>query len=225
MDSKRIGTFIAQLRKEQGYTQTVLAEKLNISNRTISKWENGDGMPDITILPDLAKALGVTVDELLNAEKKEIADFKVTEIESKEKINNLFQIIYIISLFLAIFGSILGVVTEVYNIWAFDIIFYNHWEIVFVTLSLFSIVLSALCFSIGIIRLKLTYNKNEIVRIAGKRGFYLAVILSLMPISFIIRLFDVSRFGAYVEIFSFVITILFVLIVSLIWRKLYEKNH
>jgi transcriptional regulator with XRE-family HTH domain len=225
MDSKRIGTFIAQLRKEQGYTQTALAEKLNISNRTISKWENGDGMPDINILLDLAKSLGVTVDELLNAEKKEVADFKVTEIESKEKNNNLFQIIYIISFFLAIFGSILGVITEAYNIWAFDIIFYNHWEIIFVALSLFSIVLSALCFSIGIIRLKLTYNKNEIVRIASKRGFYLAVILSLMPISFVIRLFDVSRFGAYVKIFSFVIILLFVLIISLVWRKLYEKNH
>jgi len=69
MDATKTGAFIAALRKEQGYTQTAFAEKLNISNRTVSKWENGDGYPDITMLPALAEALGVSTDELLLGER------------------------------------------------------------------------------------------------------------------------------------------------------------
>lgn len=83
------GAFIALLRKEKGLTQTALAQKLNISNRTVSKWENGDGFPDITILPEIADILDVTVDELLagkrtqnssksNASPEFICDFKET---------------------------------------------------------------------------------------------------------------------------------------------------
>lgn len=58
-------------RKEKGMTQTALADKLNISNRTVSKWEHGDGFPDITILPKLAQALSVSTDELLKGEKSD----------------------------------------------------------------------------------------------------------------------------------------------------------
>lgn len=72
MNPKVIGSFISDLRKSQGLTQLELAEKLNVSNRTISKWENGDGFPDITILTEIANVLGVTVDELLAGEKKQI---------------------------------------------------------------------------------------------------------------------------------------------------------
>lgn len=71
MDSKKIGVFISELRKELGLTQIALADMLNVSNRAVSKWENGDGYPDVTILPTLAEALGVTVDELLAGEKKD----------------------------------------------------------------------------------------------------------------------------------------------------------
>ena len=74
MNAEKIGVFISSLRKEKGLTQTELAEKLNISNRTVSKWENGDGFPDITILPELSKILGVSVDELLSGEKTDIEE-------------------------------------------------------------------------------------------------------------------------------------------------------
>lgn len=66
MNSKDFGKRVAALRKEKGLTQSELAEKLNISNKAISRWETGEGYPEITILPSLAKELGVTVDELLN---------------------------------------------------------------------------------------------------------------------------------------------------------------
>ena len=53
---------IAKLRKEKGMTKSQLAEMINVSNKTISRWETGEGYPEITLLMPLAKALGVTTD-------------------------------------------------------------------------------------------------------------------------------------------------------------------
>lgn len=223
MDQKKIGEFICKLRKEKGLTQAELSEKLGISNRTVSKWENGDGLPDIAMLPELSKQLGITVDELLSAERKELAELKVTEIESKDKVNNVFQITYIVSLFLGVFGAILGFVTLAYNIWAFNILFYNHWEIMFVAISMFSSITSALCFSIGVIKLKLSYTKEEIIKIAGKQAWILGMILSVLPIMFAIRIVDVSSFGNYKWIFEILFTVLWFIVVLLTRRKLNEK--
>ena len=71
MDPKKTGILIARLRKEKGLTQTALAEKLNISNRTVSKWENGDGYPDISLLFDIAQLFDVSIDEILSGELAE----------------------------------------------------------------------------------------------------------------------------------------------------------
>ena len=68
MDAKKIGAFIAVARRARNLTQQQLAEKLGITNRAVSKWETGQGLPDIVLLPDLAAALGVTVDALLAGE-------------------------------------------------------------------------------------------------------------------------------------------------------------
>ena len=62
------GKLIAELRKKHGLTQQQLADKLNLSNKTISKWESGSGSPDISNLPVLAEAFGISVDELLKGE-------------------------------------------------------------------------------------------------------------------------------------------------------------
>lgn len=65
MEKKTIGGFIAALRKANGYTQQQLAEKLNVSDKTISRWERDECAPEITLLPAMAELFGVTVDELL----------------------------------------------------------------------------------------------------------------------------------------------------------------
>ncbi len=65
MDAKCLGSTIARLRKKKGMTQNELAECLSVSNKAVSKWENGGGYPDITILPKLSESLGVSVDYLL----------------------------------------------------------------------------------------------------------------------------------------------------------------
>lgn len=68
MDCLKVGKYILHLRKELGLTQKQLADTLNISDKTVSKWERGLGCPDISILPDLANALGVTVKNIFLAE-------------------------------------------------------------------------------------------------------------------------------------------------------------
>lgn len=90
MDQEQIGEFIATKRKEKSLTQKELADKLNISEKTISKWETGHGLPEVSNMQPLCKELGITVTELLNGEEtKEIKDDKVVEyIEYKEKKNS-----------------------------------------------------------------------------------------------------------------------------------------
>lgn len=65
MDQKKTGQFIAALRKNRNMTQRQLAEKLDISEKTISKWECGNGLPEVTYMEPLCEILGITVNELL----------------------------------------------------------------------------------------------------------------------------------------------------------------
>ncbi len=64
MDHKFASNFAA-LRKEKGLTQSEVAERLHVSPQAVSKWENGDSMPDISLLPEIAKLLGTSIDSLL----------------------------------------------------------------------------------------------------------------------------------------------------------------
>ncbi len=70
MEAKTIGTFIAALRKANGMTQRDLAERLNVSDKTVSRWERDDGAPDLSLIPVIAELFGVTCDELLRGERK-----------------------------------------------------------------------------------------------------------------------------------------------------------
>lgn len=69
MEKKTMGTFLAALRKANGYTQQEVADKLNVSNKTVSKWECDDGCPEIMMLPVIAELYSVTVDEILKGER------------------------------------------------------------------------------------------------------------------------------------------------------------
>jgi len=69
MNQEKIGNFIKEQRNEKGLTQVELAEKLGVSNRTISKWENGKCLPDYSILKDLCKELDISINELLSGER------------------------------------------------------------------------------------------------------------------------------------------------------------
>ncbi|MBQ7100197.1 MAG: helix-turn-helix transcriptional regulator, partial [Clostridia bacterium] len=69
MERRTIGGFIAVLRKANGMTQKELAEKLNVSDKAVSRWERDECAPDLTLIPVLAEIFGVTSDELLRGEK------------------------------------------------------------------------------------------------------------------------------------------------------------
>ena len=80
MDQIKIGKFIAECRKKNNLTQMQLAEKLNITDRAISKWENGKAMPDSSIMLDLCNELKISVNELLSGEMIEMKEYnKKTE--------------------------------------------------------------------------------------------------------------------------------------------------
>ncbi len=70
MERKTIGSFIATLRKANGMTQKELAERLNVSDKTVSRWERDDGAPDLSAIPVIAEIFGVTCDELLRGERR-----------------------------------------------------------------------------------------------------------------------------------------------------------
>ncbi len=68
MEQAKVGKFIAECRKNKNMTQAELAEKLNITDRAISKWETGKGMPDSSIMLELCNELDISVNELLSGE-------------------------------------------------------------------------------------------------------------------------------------------------------------
>ncbi len=76
MDQIKIGKFIASMRKEQSMTQRQLADVLNISDKTVSKWECGNGMPEVALMLPLCEVLRINVNELLSGERLDGADYQ-----------------------------------------------------------------------------------------------------------------------------------------------------
>lgn len=95
MDQQKIGTFIATKRKEKKLTQEQLAEKLGLTNKAVSKWENGKYMPDVSIIQTLCELLGITVNELLNGEENSQSDEPVIHLLWLVKKLEKFRIIII----------------------------------------------------------------------------------------------------------------------------------
>ena len=76
MDQARIGRFIAERRKALGLTQRRLAEQLAVSDKAVSKWETGHGLPEVSLMPSLCAALGITVNDLLSGEYVSERDYQ-----------------------------------------------------------------------------------------------------------------------------------------------------
>ena len=127
MEQDKIGAFIAQCRKEAGYTQAALGEKLGISDRAVSKWETGKNMPDASLMLELCSLLHITVNELLSGERldpegyQQKAEEHLLELQRLEAVKNRAllslecvialsaTVTYLVMLFAAIFA--------VENIW------------------------------------------------------------------------------------------------------------
>ncbi len=127
MERKTMGAFLAALRKANGMTQQEVADKLNISNKTVSKWERDEGYPEIMMLPAIAELYSVTVDEILRGEKS--AGISVTEnkkAKSEERMKYLIEKASVKLTNSSIISIVLGVVSLVLAYTINDIVYgYN----------------------------------------------------------------------------------------------------
>lgn len=123
MDQQKIGVFLKELRKEKGITQEQLADKFNVSSRTVSRWENGNNLPDLDILIEISDFYEVELREILNGEKKDSSASDVNDTVLKaadytsaetQKTNSRIFICNVIAVLL-IFGTVILRDTELYN--------------------------------------------------------------------------------------------------------------
>lgn len=110
MDQKKIGEFLRTLRKEKGLTQEQLAEEFNVSGRTVSRWETGSNMPDISIISEIADFYEIDIRELIDGERKnepvseeetvskiiEYADGEKTHLSKKVMVSSIVGLICLI---------------------------------------------------------------------------------------------------------------------------------
>lgn len=111
MDQIKIGKFIAAMRREQNMTQRELADRLNVSDKTVSKWETGHGLPEVALMLPLCEIFHITVNELLSGERLDDATyFKKAEenmanlIQEKEEAKKKIVLSVIVALIVVIAG-------------------------------------------------------------------------------------------------------------------------
>lgn len=90
MDAGKLGSFIAQMRKENHLTQAQLAEKLHVTDKAVSRWERGLGYPDMATMEPLAQALGISLTELMMAERKQ--EVLITKDDADTAIGNTVDV-------------------------------------------------------------------------------------------------------------------------------------
>ena len=131
MDQIKIGKFILNCRKENGLTQEQLAEKLGVTSKSISRWENGNTMPDYSLLKDLCNELDINVNELLSGEKIKGNDYmnKSEEnlIKLRKQIDKRKKILKIISYIISAIIIIAFVLNMILNRLLPDD---RHWTII-----------------------------------------------------------------------------------------------
>lgn len=211
MNQIETGTFIASCRKEKGLTQAQLAEKLNITDRAVSKWETGKCMPDSSIMLELCNILDITVNELLSGARIEMNNYeeKVNEnlIELKRKDENSMSKNTIISSIYTI-AMVIGILVCCIC----DIAISG-------TLTWSLIVLSSILF---------TWIASFPVILLGKKGVLvsmIAVSIFIVPFMYILSILtkvnEVFRIGAIMSMISLVfLWIIYILYYHLKERKL-----
>lgn len=187
MDNQKFGRFIRDLRKKANMTQKELGEKLNVTDKAVSKWERGLGFPDITIINLLAETFGITASEVLNAEigKKDTIDVekavqeaveKVTK-EKEKKENRKRKLIKVVK----IVAIIIFVLMLLLQLGYLCIMKPNGYE--YINDSIFYIV-NELIMITGVTFLILQLKKLKIIKTVT---VIIAVILSIINLSFMIN--------------------------------------
>ena len=119
MNQIKIGKFIFECRKKKKMTQEQLAEKLGVSSKSISRWENGNTMPDYSLLKDLCSELDINVNELLSGERIKESDYMIKAEENfinlKKKVDRTVKILDVTSIIVFIIMVVLFFVHMYFN--------------------------------------------------------------------------------------------------------------
>ena len=137
MNQEKIGKFILELRKEKNMTQKELAEKISVTDRAISKWENGRGMPDISLMKPLCDELGISINELISGERIDKIEYldkfeesvldtiNYSQKQIKKTRNKYAAILGMIVLFIIVFGSLF--IVDINRMRNNEPVFFNTW--------------------------------------------------------------------------------------------------
>ena len=180
MNQEKIGKFIANVRKEKKLTQKNLADKLGITDRAISKWENGKSLPDLSLLKPLCDALDITINELLSGEyikekkvENNLEDNIVNAINYDKKRANIYELLF--HGFIIILGILVFIITM--SIPPGAVNFYLWYSVLgtFVLIIIFSYLIKKI----------ITCNKSRKYLVITVIGFFVSYLAYLGIIDFI----------------------------------------
>ena len=150
MNQEKIGKFISTLRKEKNMTQEQLAEKLGVTDKSISRWENGKTMPDSGIIPELCKILGITINDLFHGklvEEKETGDSLLEIYKQKENSDRkLLNFEIVVGTIAFLFSFIIIFITAYFE--EMNIIKESHSLIILIPTIIFMLIMCAILLKI-----------------------------------------------------------------------------
>ena len=177
MNAQKCGKFIAELRKEQNLTQKDLADKINVSDKAISRWETGKGFPDVDSLQALSKFFNITINELLAGEKaktksiEELAEENIisaiTETEKSKKIKKstiALSIIVALLLLIPLLNGSIESITELF--WKYTLI-EDPWLFIFMLFISLCIFFAGLVVYKGYYKILHKYHYHNVTDLNG----------------------------------------------------------
>ncbi|MCR4955430.1 MAG: helix-turn-helix domain-containing protein [Lachnospiraceae bacterium] len=200
MDQVKIGNFLKRLRKEKGITQEQMAEVLNVSGRTVSRWENGKNMPDISLLVDIAQFYEVSISEIIggerkseimNKEEKEIAE-KMSDYATAEK-EKIFKEIRLQSI-LGLCAMILYFIFDTTGVYRYNVVlekFMYYCE----TLVYVTIIMMAAYTTGSLARLRKSNGIVKLFESLPKSIRYIVAVVIAFGVAAVIKLFLVKVLG------------------------------
>ena len=210
MNQIEIGKFIAKCRKEKNLTQAQLAEKLNITDRAVSKWETGKSMPDSSIMLELCETLGITVNELLSGEEigmdsyEKKADENLIALKRKDENNltrnGIISILFSVTLMIGIMVCLICNVAISGNL---------TWSLIPVSSIIFAWVILFPSIILG--------KKGIVVSLISLSVFTIPYLLLL---SRLIKVKEVFSIGAVMAVFS----IIFMWIIATLFKRIGKEK-
>lgn len=204
MNQIEIGKFIAKCRKEKNLTQAQLAEKLNITDRAVSKWETGKSMPDSSIMLELCEILGITVNELLSGEKVDMenyekkADENLIALKRKEEnhitSNAILSIIFSVTLLIGILVCVICDIAISGNLsWSLipisSVVF--AWAIFFPMIALGKRGILGSLLAVSILSIPFLYLLSELVKV--KAVFSVGLIVAIISLVYLWTIFAIFK--------------------------------